>query len=56
MSKSTFFAITQGLVWVLFTTKLGYHVDDWQTWLITILGSVVFAYIYHHICKDDNHD
>jgi hypothetical protein len=50
MKKSTFFSITQGIMWAFFCSLVGYSFSNWQWWTIVILGNLIGSIIYHK-CK-----
>lgn len=52
MKKNTFFGITQGLMWLFLCTKMGYGLSNWQFWIISIIGIVIWAIIYNKFCDD----
>jgi uncharacterized protein YlzI (FlbEa/FlbD family) len=54
MKKTTFFAITTGVLWALVATIVGYTLTDWQYYMIIIPGIFVFSVIYHH--RKNNND
>ena len=52
MKKNTFFGITQGLMWSFLCTKMGYELSNWQFWVISLIGIVIWAIIYNKWCDD----
>ena len=52
MKKNTFFGITQGLMWSFICTIIGYGLSNWQFWIISVIGIVIWAIIYNKWCDD----